>query len=90
MHKGPSSDGGSTADSGLRHGQPWAITHPGPAFVPKRTSETVERIVAELMEGDLSKAERIQRLRDLARSGEDVPDELMDQALRKLMERITE
>lgn len=42
------------------------------------------------MQGDLSKAERMQRLRDLARSGEDVPDELMDQALRKLMERITE
>lgn len=42
------------------------------------------------MEGDLSKAERMQRLRDLARSGEDVPDELMDQALRKLMERITD
>jgi hypothetical protein len=58
--------------------------------VPKRTSETVERLVEELMQGDLSKAERMQRLRDLARSGEDVPDELMDQALRKLMERITE
>jgi hypothetical protein len=42
------------------------------------------------MESDLSKTERIKRLRDLARSGEDVPDELMDQALRKLMERITE
>jgi len=58
--------------------------------VPKRTSETVERIVEELMDGDLPKAERMQRLRELARSGEDVPDELMDQALRKLMERITE
>lgn len=42
------------------------------------------------MDGSLTKVERIQRLRDLARSGEDVPDELMDQALRKLMERITE
>ncbi len=58
--------------------------------MPKPTSEAVERIVAELMDSDLSKAERIKRLRDLARSGEDVPDELMDQALRKLMERITE
>lgn len=58
--------------------------------MPKPTSEAVERIVAELMESDLSKTERIKRLRDLARSGEDVPDELMDQALRKLMERITE
>lgn len=42
------------------------------------------------MDRSLSKAERIQRLRELARSGEDVPDELMDQALKKLMERITE
>ncbi len=58
--------------------------------MPKPISETVERIVEELMDRDLSKAERMQRLRELARSGEDVPDELMDQALRKLMERITE
>lgn len=58
--------------------------------MPKPSSEAVERIVAELLASDLSKTERIKRLRDLARSGEDVPDELMDQALRKLMERITE
>lgn len=63
---------------------------PGFSIVPKRTSEAVERIVEELMDGELSKAERIQRLRDLARSGENVPDELMDKALRKLMERITD
>ena len=44
----------------------------------------------ELMDRDLSKAERMQRLRELAKSGDDVPDELMDQALRKLMERLTE
>lgn len=42
------------------------------------------------MDRSLSKAERMQRLRELVRSGEDVPDELLDQALRKLMERITE
>lgn len=58
--------------------------------MPKRTSEAIERIVEELMGSDLTKAERIQRLRALAQSGEDVPDELMDQALRRLMERITE
>jgi len=58
--------------------------------VPKQPSEDVERIVEELLDRRLSKAERIERLRELARSGEDVPDELMDQALRKLMERITE
>ena len=42
------------------------------------------------MDRSLTKAERIQRLRALANSKDDVPDELMDQALRKLMERITE
>ncbi len=56
----------------------------------KLTSEAVERIVEELMDGSLTKAERIRRLRELAMSGDDVPDDLMDQALRKLMERITE
>ncbi|MBL8729341.1 MAG: hypothetical protein JNM25_12965 [Planctomycetes bacterium] len=58
--------------------------------MPKQTPKSVERIVEELLDRSLTKAERIQRLRELARSGEDVPDELMDQALRKLMERITE
>ena len=42
------------------------------------------------MDGDLSKAQRIKRLRELAKSGDDVPEELMDQALRKLMERVTD
>lgn len=58
--------------------------------MPKQSSETIERIVEELMHSGLTKAQRIQRLRELAKSGEDVPDELMDQALRKLMERLTE
>jgi len=58
--------------------------------VTKRTSEHVERLVEQLMDRTLPKAERMQRLRELARSEEDVPDELMDQALRKLMERLTE
>lgn len=57
--------------------------------MPKPTSESVARIVEELMHPNLSKSERMQRLRELAKSGDDVPDELMDQALRKLMERIT-
>ena len=56
----------------------------------KRTPETVEQIVEELMHDGLTKPERIARLRALVRSGEDVPDELLDEALRKLMERITE
>ncbi|MCU0862456.1 MAG: hypothetical protein MUC36_01570 [Planctomycetes bacterium] len=58
--------------------------------MPKPPSEAIERIVEELMDRNLSKQERILRLRELAKSGDDVPAELMDQALRKLMERITE
>ena len=50
----------------------------------------IDRIVEELMHRDLTKKQRIECLRELAKSGDDVPDELMDRALRKLMERITE
>ncbi len=42
------------------------------------------------MDRSLSKPERMQRLRELAKSGDDVPDGLMEEALRKLMERLTE
>lgn len=56
----------------------------------KRTTEDVELIVEELLQSDLTKAERIKRLRQLAQSGGEVPDELMDRALRRLMERITD
>jgi hypothetical protein len=49
----------------------------------------IDRIVQDLMGGDLTKEQRIMRLRDLAKSVDDVPEKLMDEALRKLMERIT-
>jgi hypothetical protein len=42
------------------------------------------------MDRQLTKAERMQRLRELVQSGKDVPDQLLDQALRKLMERLTD
>jgi hypothetical protein len=58
--------------------------------VPKDTSEAIDRIVQELMDRQLSKGERVRRLRELVRSGEDVPDELMDLALRRLMEHLTD
>lgn len=58
--------------------------------MPKQASQTVERLVQELMGRQLSKAERMQRLRELVQSGEDVPDELLDQALRRLMESLTD
>lgn len=58
--------------------------------MPKQSFENVERLVQELMDRQLTKAERMQRLRELVQSGKDVPDELLDQALRKLMERLTD
>ena len=55
-----------------------------------KSKTDLDRIVQELLDGELSKAQRIKRLRELAKSGDDVPEGLMDEALRKLMERITE
>lgn len=58
--------------------------------MPKPSSETVERLVQELMDRQMPKADRMRLLRELVQSGEDVPDELLDRALRKLMERLTD
>jgi hypothetical protein len=66
------------------------LSHQGPTAVPKQDNDTVDRLVRELMDRQLSKAERMKRLRELVQSGQDVPDELMDQALRKLMESLTD
>ena len=81
---------------GQRSGAPIANLHgrralPATGFHNLTKSDSdVSRIVAELTEGELTKEQRLECLRALAKSGDDVPDELMDQALRKLMERITE
>lgn len=64
-------------------------TYPG-SFNLTKSQTDIDRIVRELTECDLSKKQRMQCLRELAQSGESVPEELMDEALRKLMERITE
>jgi hypothetical protein len=42
------------------------------------------------MDRQMPKAERMRLLRELVQSGEDVPDELLDRALRRLMERLTD
>lgn len=49
---------------------------------------SVERIVQELLQRRHEKSERMRLLRELVRSGEEVPDELLEAALKKLMERI--
>lgn len=55
-----------------------------------KSNTDVDEIVEQLLQRDLTKAQRLVHLRELVRSGDDLPDELMDEALRKLMERITE
>jgi hypothetical protein len=64
-------------------------TQPG-SFILTKSKSDIDRIVRELAECDLSKPQRMKCLRELAMSGEDIPDELMDEVLRRLMERITE
>ena len=58
--------------------------------MPKSAAEMVERIVEELMSRELTKAQRMRLLQRLVRTGEQVPEELMDLVLRRLMERQTD
>ena len=50
----------------------------------------VDQIVNQLLESSLAKGERIELLRELVRRGEELPDEMLENALRRLMERLTE
>lgn len=51
---------------------------------------TVDQIVQELLDRGGTKAERMKLFRELIRRGEDLPDELLNSALQKLMERLAE
>ena len=51
---------------------------------------TVDQIVQELLDRSGTKAERMKLFRELIRRGEDVPDDLLNSALQKLMERLAE
>ncbi len=62
----------------------------GPSALSKQPSASVEQVVQELMNRSIPKSERMRLLRELVRSGEDVPDELLEKALRRLMERLTD
>lgn len=50
----------------------------------------VEQIVRELLEGDLTREERLKLLRDLVRRGDELPDDMLESALQRLMDRLTE
>ena len=54
------------------------------------TESRVEQIVQELMEKPLSKEERIALLRELVRKEKQAPDELLDAALTKLLDRLAD
>lgn len=55
-----------------------------------KRAESIEQIVQELLQRRHDKHERMRLLRELARSSEEIPDALMDAALRRLMERLPE
>jgi len=50
----------------------------------------VDDIVQKLLEKGGTKAERMKLFRELVRRGEELPDEMLDSALKKLMERLAE
>ena len=50
----------------------------------------VDRIVQELLEKGGTKAERMKLFRELVRQGDDLPEEMLNSALRKLMERLAD
>ncbi len=54
------------------------------------TDPRVDQIVEDLLEKSLTKAERIKLLRELVHDSEDVPDELLNAALQKLMDRLSD
>ncbi len=55
-----------------------------------RTHADIDHIVDRLVQRDLSKVERLAYLKKLVQSGEDLPDEWMEAALRKLMDRLSD
>ena len=50
----------------------------------------VDQIVQDLLSREGTKAERMQLFRELVRQGKDLPEDLLNSALRKLMERLAD
>ncbi len=53
-------------------------------------SERLDQIVNDLLAKGGTKQERMRLLRELVQRGEELPDELLDSALQKLMEQIAD
>lgn len=63
---------------------------PGQTASMTSNDARVDRIVQDLLDRQLTREERIKLLRELVRRGGEMPEEVLDEALRKLMERLTE
>ena len=50
--------------------------------------EQVDEIVQTLMHDNLPKSERIRLMKELVQRGEDLPDEALEEALKRLLERL--
>lgn len=57
---------------------------------PMAGESQVDRIVQELLEQGGTKAERMKLFRELVKRGETLPEEMLNSALQKLMERLAE
>ncbi len=87
---GPLPEVGFDHGGGLWSLPPWrSLTRSDRQFAMASEETELDQIVQELLTGSLSKAERVARLRELVRRQEDVPDELFEAALQKLMERLS-
>ena len=56
----------------------------------KGADRRVDKILNELLEKPLPREERKKLLKELVRRGEELPDAMLEEALRRLMERLTE
>lgn len=55
---------------------------------PVPSNPEIDAIVDELLLRRLSKPERIKLIKELIRRGEELPDEVLDFALKRMMERL--
>ncbi len=53
-------------------------------------SRDLDPIIEDLMDLTLPKSERIQLLKELVARGEELPDEVLEDGLKRLMERLLE
>ena len=59
--------------------------------MPKKGKDLcVDQIVGKLCENQLTKRERMELLRELVQRQGEMPDEVLDQALQKLMDRLAD